>query len=482
VSLEATEIMQQLATRRASERFNIRAKVRRWRKFYDATLADMFEEHQERFLRPTLLDVVSGGREVGARARSRFSPAMFVYRNEIRDIVDKRAEAVPTTMTVRSTDAGLEDWARGFLKQPVFGDDHNFWQQQEPWNKELEKTGNLILVLAPGANGEVNVRRMRTEDVDMIYNGENIEEVYGYEFSWDVHYIDEKGERNTAHVVYRVGRNGYTKLVNNEVVQETKIALPFLPIVHVIAEPIDGFVLGKSVIEDLIEPQLLINACLTDIRMANRLGPFPIFYGTVPAESFLYTPGAYNPVETGETISRLDTNTDTGNLREELASHRRHLYDKGRVNPRTDEQLRSLGNTPSGKALLVLNQDGIQYLEGKVARLAAAWQEMLAKAAVLAGKVSPERYKKEGHSLFEVEYGSLDLEDPEIHVKEMQLGLGLHTAGALTKKRLLQLAQVKGVIPDSWDVDEILQEVEEESTKEQAGQYFSVGEQGNVTQ
>ncbi len=440
--------MAELSNRRSSDVIDIRRSVARWNKFYYPTLEGMYEEHKERFLSP----------------ESRLGPNLFVYRNEIRAIVDKRADAVPSQVKVSARDSGLEQWANDFLAARVFTD-KSFVSVQSDWNRYLERTGNLILALVPDDVGVVHVQLLKTEDVDVLYNADNIDEIYGYEVKWTTQRKDEKGNTQSVSIEYRINQREYVKLIDNEIVWQMDNPWPFVPVVHIVAEEIEGRVMGESCIEHLIEPQLLINACLTDIRVANRLGAFPVLYGSLPVDGFYFAPGAYNQAEPNDKVDRVDTKTDITGLKDELAGHRRYLYDVGRVNPREDQEISKMGIMPSGKALLVLNQDGIVYVRNKMGRLAEAWGDLLAKAAVMVGKVKPADYVKSGGDLFDVSYGAIELDDPEQGLKEMAIADTLHTAGLVTDERYLQLAQLKGIVPREWDVAMLLKEAEEERQK-----------------
>jgi hypothetical protein len=202
----------------------------------------------------------------------------------------------------------------------------------------------------------------------------------------------------------------------------------------------------------------------------------------------MFTPGAYNQAEPADVVTRVDTKTDTTDLREELSGHRRHLYDKGRVNPKDSKEIAQLGNAPSGKALLVLNEDGLEYLHSKMQRLCEGWQEMLAKAALMIGKIDAKRYVRESHALFQVAYGKMDLESGEQHLKEMGVASTLHQAGLITDERYLMLAQMKGILPSDWEVQELLSEAQAAHEKAQLSQEAAFAlasmrrEQANATQ
>ena len=438
-----------------TEQYPLKERVACWLKFFDARgedgLTDMFEEYRDRFL--------SENTETTKR--------WFTFANEIREIVKKRAEAIPTTMTVKGSDDNLDAFAREVLDARAYGDAKTFWQQQEAYNLYCEKTGNLVLVLAadPESPEKFKVVRMPTGDMDVRYNSENIEEVYEYKFSWQTSYSDEKGNLAIADVEYYVNRDEYRYVVDGVIKTQTPHDLPFLPVVHVTNEAIDNSVIGESVIEALIEPQLQINAVLSDVRMANRLGVFPVLYGTIDPDTFLWGPGGYTPVEDLAWVKRVENETDTSQLMEELQRDYNMLYRKGRVTMKDEQDIKAFGNTPSGKALLVLNQDGIQYIETRVKLLQAAWQDMLTMIAVIVGKITDDQYKSGTSGMFMVSYADLSLEDPAQLTKEFELIVSLHGLGKIATLDMLQIGQKKGIIPDDWEPEEIIARAEEEAAQ-----------------
>jgi hypothetical protein len=229
------------------------------------------------------------------------------------------------------------------------------------------------------------------------------------------------------------------------------------------------------VIEALIEPQLQINAVASDIRMANRMGVFPVLYGTVDPETFLFGPGSYTPVGEGQTVDRVENETDTAQLRLELQGDYSMLYRKGRVSMKDEQEIKAFGNTPSGKALLVLNQDGIQYIETRVKLLQAAWEDMLIKIAVIAGKITDTQYKNVTTKFFTVSYADLSLEDPVQLTKEFELILKLYALGKISTLDMLQIGQKKGIVPADWEPADIITRAEEEAVENELKKRAAVG-------
>lgn len=462
---EYEELVEQSRSTWLTSQYPLKAKVTRWLKFFDARgesgLDDMFVEYADRFL--------SEGTLVTKR--------WFVFANEIREIVKKRAEAIPTDMTVTGENEALTQFAQDALGSRVYGDGKTFWQQQEAFNLYCEKTGNLVLVLAPVSDNptKFKVVRMPTGDMDVRYNSDNIEEVLEYKFSWQTAYSNEKGNPAIADVEYYVNREEYRYVVDNVVVSQIPHKLPFLPVVHVTNEAIDNNVIGESVIEALIEPQLQINAVASDIRMANRMGVFPVLYGTVDPETFLFGPGSYTPVGEGQTVDRVENETDTAQLRLELQGDYSMLYRKGRVSMKDEQEIKAFGNTPSGKALLVLNQDGIQYIETRVKLLQAAWEDMLIKIAVIAGKITDTQYKNVTTKIFTVSYADLSLEDPVQLTKEFELILKLYALGKISTLDMLQIGQKKGIVPADWEPADIITQAEEEAVENELKKRAAVG-------
>lgn len=200
-----------------------------------------------------------------------------------------------------------------------------------------------------------------------------------------------------------------------------------------------------------------------------------MFYGTIP--SFEWAPGAYFNCSAEDTVKRLETTPNTQTLEEELSRHMRKLYRTGRVSLKSDAEIRAAGNAPSGKALLVLDRDGIQYVESRVEMLSARWPDLFSKLAVMDGKMSAEQYKAEGKAVFTVEYPDLSLEDPADRREDAKVALTLHEAAMITDRRLLQIFQSKGVIPDTWDLDELEAEASAERDRKMAAMtsYLTTG-------
>ena len=465
LNAEYEKLVSQSRSTWLSAQYPLKARVARWLMFFDARgadgLTDMFNEYRDRFL--------SDETEVTKR--------WFTFANEVREIVKKRAEAIPTTMTAVGEDESFGEFAQEVLGARAYGDSKTFWQQQEAFNLYCEKTGNLVLVLAadPDSPEKFKVVRMPTGDMDVRYNSENIEEVYEYKFSWQSAYSDEKGNPAVANVEYYVNRDEYRYVVDDVVQSQTPHSLPFLPVVHVTNEAIDNMVIGESVIEALIEPQLQINAVLSDVRMANRLGVFPVLYGTVNPDTFLFGPGSYTPVKDGAIIKRVENETDTSQLMEELQRDYNMLYRKGRVSMKDEQDIKAFGNTPSGKALLVLNQDGIQYIETRVELLQAAWEDMLTKIAVILGKITAARYEAGTSHMFTVSYADLSLEDPAQLTKEFELILKLYALGRISTNDMFRIGQKKGIIPAEWNAEDIIAHADEEAAENELKKRAMVG-------
>ena len=433
--------------------------VQRWLAFYNAQgemgLTNMWDEHKARFL------------PGNTKQQKRF----FVFHNEVRPIVDKRAEAVPTRFQIDV--AGnrkklVSDWLMPLLGQRLFSSNGmgTFWSFQEEWNRYTEKTGNLFLIPSR-ENGQLRVSRMNTQDVDVLYDSQDVSQIYAWVFKWTDHYIDENGERQRVKMEYRIDREKYMLKVDNEVARVEMHGLPFLPVIHIPCKKLDEFPLAMSIIDELMEPQLLVNAVLTDIRITNRLATMPMLYGSV--SEFEFAPGRYFSCEKDDMMNAVPLHTEAATLEEELARHLRKLFQAGRVSQLSDEEIRAAGNTPSGKALLVLTRDGIQYVEKRVDLLTEKFGELFGMLAVLDGKLSPQEYMKQ--QVFVPVYPDLGLEEPEDKRENAKLAFSLKDAGLMTDDRLLQICQHAGVLPSEWDVREILAEAK--AAREQQEQEMS---------
>ncbi|MEM4168085.1 MAG: phage portal protein [Candidatus Caldarchaeum sp.] len=430
---------------------NISEAVKRYYLYYsasEATREQMYQEFVRRF----------STNEKG------FPMRWFIMQNYIKRIIDKRVEAIPKRfdIIIDPERAGgvrraqhlhrvLLDW----LNAPNFGGNRNFWQQQGFFLLLLEITGNLFLkAVLETVNGSpvVTVGVMDTGNVMIYYDPNRLDTVFAYVFSYQDQYLDPNGQWKVDNVTEIISAKQYIRLVNNQLDR----SIPnnpapnrwgVIPVTHIVNEEQLGTPLGRSGVEDLIEPQNMINAVLTDLRMANKSSVFPMFVGhSLREPNIVLQPGRFIPLHPGGVLQPISLATNTTALQLELEHYIRDIHEKGRVTQQTEENLRALGNAPSGKALLVLTQDGIQYITEKIELLKAGWRDLFTKVLLMMGEIS-----EYDPLLVNIVYPPLELQEkPSVSDKIKTLIL-LNESGKISDEQLLRELRRNGYLPDDGE-------------------------------
>lgn len=438
---------------------NIHDAVRKWDTFYLAdhsTIEDVFEYFKKRCIRPDRHLEIAG----------------FVYRNKIRPIVQKRAEAIPAWFRYEVSEEArnaedIANWLDKWVQGPFFGDGANLWQSLGTWNLWLERHGNLILRLSTDEEGNVHVTRVHPLHARVLVDPKDVTQIKAWLFSWEVTGRDTTGVRKTQKITEFVGDSVYWKEVDGERVEENTHNLGFIPVVHVaINKDLERYAIwGKSVIEDLIEPQLWLAASMTTIREVCRWSGWPAFAGSQLPTAVDLRPGGYTLDEDGS-LRALTWSTNMDGLYREMEEHLQDLYEAGRVARKSPDMLSATGRLPSGKAMLVLTQDGIQYVKGVVNVLEEAMSELLSKAVALAGLAE---YNPKGERLVTVVYPPLELEDDDTKLAKARLVMEAWSRGLLPKRAALQTLLDLDVVSTAQNVDELLEELAQEEAAQLSG-------------
>lgn len=430
----------------------------------------------------------------------------FAFQNHVQTVIEKRAEAVPKEFRFVMGDPvvnqGATDALTKWLGKPLFGDQKDFWGRQANWHLYLERTGGLPLALAM-EQGVLTVSRKEASDMHVLFESDSIDKVHGYSFEWDEEFEDENQQKQSRHVseeytldfyrrtesLYGVSGRDAGQLIDSQVVTEQANPYGFIPIVYVKNEEIPGSPLGRSGVAPLVEPQLMLNRVLTDIRVSNLFAAQPIYWGNGvmpmslqqdprreqaerradavqmpgrPSTGILIRPRMFIPVMLNGQVNRIAPSADINALAAEKEFYEAEIYQKGRVTRKAEEELRAMGAAPSGKALLVLNRDGLVYVQMKVGLLYSAYQDLLAKAAVMMGLT-----KVYDPDQFTLTFPPLELEDPEEQYKKVQTTVVLMQANVSGKPlipRKIGLKAIKdlGYLPDSPELDAYIDSLPDE--------------------
>ncbi|MEM3554223.1 MAG: hypothetical protein QXU79_00160 [Candidatus Micrarchaeaceae archaeon] len=434
----------------ASSLQDIRAAVARWRAFYEAerNMDLIVEEYKKRCLRP--------GYELSLQG--------FVYRNKIRAIVDKRSEAIPDWFSFEVVKdvpnaEELKTWIADWLEGPHFEDGRNLWSVLPDWNSYLERYGNLVLRMVVDEDGRVLVQSVPLEACDVMLDARDVLKVLAWRLTWDVSGVDpQTGLTVRRKVVEELDAERYRKYVDNELEEETYHNAGFIPVVHVAVNRQPGRFWGESVIEQLIEPQLWLAAVMTTIREVNRWMGWPLFAGTVPPSEVDIRPGGYTVAGEGDAFRVISWNVNPDSLYREMEEHLQDLYERGRVARKSVDALTASGNLPSGKALLILTQDGVNYIERVVSVLEEAMADLLYKAACLAGWLQYDPWSRP----IRVEYPPLKLEDEAQRVAKAKVALEAYARGVLPKRLVVEALMDLGVIRAEEEPEEIVVEATDE--------------------
>lgn len=421
----------------------IRVRVEKWDLFYnsDSRIKDVYEFFKERCVRP--------GHDLPLQG--------FVFRNKIKAIVDKRAEAIPPwfNFEVVNGDTRLKDWIEKWVEGAFFEDGRTLWAVLPEWHSYLERHGNLLLRLAL-RDGQVYVQRVPLSVVDVEVAADDVTQVQTWKFRWVLETQDEDGRKVTRVVEEYLDAERYRVYVDGELKEESVHGLGVAPVVHVALNRPEGKFWGVSVIEELIEPQLWIAAVMTTIREVNRWQGWPAFAGAVPPAQVDLRPGGYTVDDEGS-VRALTWNVDTSSLFRELEEHMADLYERGRVARKSPDAITATGNLPSGKALLVLTQDGIVYVRRVVSILEEAMSELLWRAAALAGVTTYG-----GERPIVVTYPPLRLEDENTKLARGRLILEAYKLGLVPRRVVVDNLIDLDVISAEESAEELAEEASAE--------------------
>lgn len=426
---------------------NISEAVKRYYLYYSAsemTRSQMYAEFMNRF----------------STADRAFPERWFIMQNYVKRIIDKRVEAIPKHFEViinpeRAGGADQADRLRQtlmtWLNSPNFGGDRTFWQQQGLYLLLLEITGNLFLkAVLEVVNGErvITVGVMDSGNVAIYYDPNRIDTVFAYVFSYTDQYLDKNGQWKSDAVTEIISASQYIRLVNNQLdrsIPNNPAVNPWgvIPVTHILHEEQLNSPLGRSGVEDLIGPQNMINAVLTDLRMANKSSVFPMFVGhSLREPNITFQPGRFIALQPGGVLQPISLATNTTALQAELEHYIRDIYEKGRVTPYTDEKIRALGNAPSGKALLMLTRDGISYIQEKIELLRAGWRDLFTKVLLMMGEIPAY-----DPLLIDVIYPPLEIEERPQPAEIIKTLILLNESGKVPDDILLRELQRYGYIP-----------------------------------
>lgn len=391
-----------------------------------------------------------------------FPRQRFVYLNKIATIVRKRAETIPSEFQfVVEESPATQAWLEGWANSPSFGRGENLWASLPGWNLWLERHGNLILTLSR-IGGQVYVTWRSPRGANVFVDPEDTTRAVAWSFQWT-----ETGEtpvpegfgtrRVTKSVREWIDTRVWQRYENGELVWENVHNLGWLPVVHVAVNGREGSPWGQSVIEELIEPQLMLAAVWSTIREVNVWAGWPAFAGSVDPTLADLSPGGYS-VDPESTLRAITWPTNIASLESEQEQYLQDLYEKGRVTYKGPEALTAAGSIPSGKAILMLTQDGIQYVQGVVGVLEEKMAELLHKGAALAGKLA---YNPDQRPVT-VSYPPIKTDDQETVTARAQLLLMAHEKRVLTRKRTIQALLELGVLPFEESPDDLVREVEQE--------------------
>lgn len=374
-----------------------------------------------------------------------FTREMFVHVNKVKVIVDKRAEAIPTDFTVTAAQDALLERIKEWMEGPYCEGGRNLWAVLTDWYRLLERHGNLILVLAREGD-EVYVTSRSARYAVLIPN-ETRTAPAAWQFAWTETEtaVDPKtGEVREERRAVRewIDAETWIRMVGDEVVGRWDHNLGWIPVVHVAVNVPPGELLGRSVIADLIEPQLHLDAALSMVREVNRWAAWPVFTGATDPTAVDLRPGGYVH-DPSQSFRAVTWATSADSIWKEVQQHLQDLYEKGRVLVKAPEVLTEHVTAPSGRALLVLSADGIQYVKTVCNVLEEKMAELLAKVAALAGWIEYDPRARP----FQVTYPPLRIEDPDRQLAMGKLLLECYARGIVSKRRVIQALLELDILP-----------------------------------
>jgi len=438
---------------RASSITDIAEMVREWDLYYRVNHRNL-EEIVERFSER----IVKKGHK--------FDTKQLVWRNKIKSIVNKRAESIPNWFDVDIPDnEAAMNWLTDWIKGRFFDGEHSLWKAKRNWNRMLERQGNVVLKLTRDDDGNVYVSRMNMEWADKIVNPEDYTQVLAWEFRFRT---EGRGYGDAVdHHEIREYIDAYVmrRYEDEELVAEWDHNLGWIPVMHLTTNLRDDKLWGESVIEQLIDPQILMAAASSTLRACNRWSGWPAFAGTSSPDVVDLRPGGYSHDEENS-LRVLSWNTDAQANENEEERYLQDMYEIGRVMPRFGQSQLDAARTGiggmSGRALLVLSHDGIEYISSLVEDLEEQYAELLSKCAALAQQV---QYDKERMPVT-VSYPPLDLEDEETKRARAKLIIELYTRQLLSPHHVIDSMKNLNVVTLPEETETILAEAQARGTPE----------------
>lgn len=411
---------------------DIRKECELWDLFYEASY-DTIDQ---------ILDVF---KQRCVRQGRVFTKEMLVHTNKVKPIVDKRAEAIPTDFTVQCEDETLLQRLKSWMEGPFCEGGRNLWAVLTDWYRLLERHGNLILVLS--REGDSVYVTSRSARYAVLVPNETGTEPIAWQFTWNetstaVDPSTGEVREERREVREWIDTETWARWIADKLAGEWQHNLGWLPVVHVAVNVPPGAFLGRSVIADLIEPQLHLDAALSMLREVDRWAAWPIFAGSADPTNVDLRPGGY-VLDPDGSFRVITWSASPESIWKEVQQHLQDLYEKGRVLAKAPEVMLEHVTAPSGRALLVLSADGIQYVKTVCNVLEEKMAELLTKVAALYGWIEYEPGARPVH----VVYPPLKIEDPERQLAMGKLLLECYARGIVSKRRLIQALLELGILP-----------------------------------
>lgn len=374
-----------------------RDKLKLFQKFYNGSKEDIFRH----FISRRVSDDLPKDERLNIRD--------FYFQNDIRVIQDTRINFMPPRFDVLVTrkDGGLHkgltkevtDW----LTSRSFGGGRTFWEALPGYYLTQENYGTIFLKLFV-RNGEVNVQRMYSADVDMVVDDKNYLDVKKYVFSWDESLTLEGGGVRLARMVEEIDFGAYRLFQDGKEIKGEKHSFGFIPVISILREEVEGSPYGRSGIEDLIEAQQSVNMALTKRAWATKYNSFRVWApkeaGYVESGTKIrISPGSLSPIP----IEAVGGDVDLSSVERELDDALDHIYRLGSVSRRLKDDMVRAGS--SAKALNAMLEGLKRYTEKKQVYLRRGFEEMILKYLKL-------KYGMEAFGVT-VSFPTLDREDPE---------------------------------------------------------------------
>ncbi len=389
----------------------------------------------------------------------------FPLRNELRNIIDARVQAMPKAWEYKAGPEAEDDLAEelnGWAAGPYADRGRSLYAMTSPICHDQELDGNAVPVMAMGTDGIPRVALRDSEqmalEVDLL-----TQEPKAIEFAWGVTLPGTGANPGRAiQYVHKITADGVETMTADGKTVEGFVPgqFQFLPAVIIPRNHEHGSPIGKSGVAELAESYLDFLWAAYLMNVANKYEAFGVytpkagvdvspFYDSTGKiiNSFQISPGCFYPLP----LDKVGGGINIDSIREQYDRAEATLYRLGKVkrNPEQSADMRS------GKAMVVDSQAMREYVADKLTSLRIGLERIADMYCWAMGRTQVgERCG------LVVEFDLAEAQDPEQNFKRADLWLKARMASKVTQEQMLRAWQRLDLIDEDADIEKMAEESE----------------------